>query len=188
MGKKIIDKLTISNNDKNLKSYNLEEFKDLKGCECYYSISNKGRVFSKRNLKYLKHTINHKNKVHAVSIFSDNEKKTTSVAKLMALTFLHNPNPKLYNIAILNDGNQDNLIIENISWGTKSISCRNKLKRNPELLDDFIKKGVKINNRKMNDELEKQLLKMHNLGYSLKQLEDIFPIKQCQIRRIIKKK
>ena len=166
-------------------SANVEEFRDVFGYENYYQISTTGKVFSKRASKYLKHTINPKNNVHSVSMFGDNGKKTTSVAKLIATTFIHNPNPKLYNIAIVINGNQNDLRLENICWGTQSISTRNRLKRNPKLLENFIKNGTKINTRKMNDYLERQLLKMYELGYSISHLENIFPIKKSQIRNII---
>jgi hypothetical protein len=164
-----------------------ELFKDLKGYEDYYSISTNGKVFSKYSQKYLKHTINPLNKVHSVKLYGIDKPKTFSVVRLMAITFVHNSNENLYKLPIIKDGNHNNLNIENIIWGTASTRTRLKIERNPDLLGAFINAGTKINTRKMTDSLEMDLVKMHSIGYSVRQLQDIFPIKECRIRQIIKK-
>jgi hypothetical protein len=163
--------------------------KDLKGYENFYTISTNGEVVSKRFNKTLKHSISKKNKIHRVSIVNENGKaKKHSVIRLMAITFLENPNPKLYTNAINKNGNHDDLRIENVMWGTSFISCDRKQKRYPELKSNFLSKAIKINSRKMTDKLEFDLYTMRDLGYSVKQLADIFPIKKSQIFELLKKR
>lgn len=166
----------------------MEKFKDLPEYENLYSVSNTGKIFSKRYSKYLKHDISKNNKIHSVRIVDENGNiKKQSVVRLMAITFLHNSNPKLFNNAININGKHDDLRIENIMWGTSSIHVKRKNNRQPELLEKFIASSVKLNTRKMNDDLEIQMVKMYKLGYSAKQLEDIFPIKKAMIFRLLKK-
>lgn len=166
----------------------MEIFKDLPEYEDLYSVSNTGKIFSKRYSKYLKHDVSKNNKIHSVRIVDKNgDVKKQSVVRLMAITFLHNSNPRLYNNAININGNHDDLRIENVMWGTSSVHVKRKNNRKPDLLEKFIKSSIKINTRKMTDSLEIEMVKMYNLGYSAKQLEDIFPIKKSMIFRILKK-
>jgi len=122
-----------------------------------------------------------------ISLDENGNIKKQSVVRLMAITFLHNSNPKLFNNAININGNHDDLRIENVMWGTSSIQVRRKNNRQPELLEKFIASSVKLNTRKMTDDLEIQMVKMYKLGYSMKQLEDIFPIKKSMIFILLKK-
>ena len=162
-------------------------FKDLKGYEDYYSISTNGIIKSKRYNKYLKHDISKYNKIHSVRLVDENGVvKKHSVIRLMALTFLDNPNPKLYNNAINKNGNHNDLSIDNVMWGTPFIQVDRKYNRFPELKKSFISKSVKINTRKMTDKLVNDLYKMRDLGYSINQLSDIFPIKKSQIFNLLK--
>jgi len=163
--------------------------KDLKGYEDFYTISAKGVIVSKRYNKILKHDISKNNKIHNIRVTDENGiVKKQSVIRLMAITFLENPNPKLYNNAININGNHDDLRIENVMWGTSFIHVDRKYNRYPELKSNFISKSIKINSRKMTDKLELELYKMRDLGYSVKQLADIFPIKKAQIFNILKKR
>ena len=164
------------------------EFKDVKGYEDFYSISINGIVRSKRYNKILKHDIG-KNKIHSVRIIGDNGKSLkTSVIRLMALTFLENPNSDLYNYAINKNGNHNDLRIENILWATSSIQVVRKNKRYPEIKKKFIDSSIHINTRKMTDSMINDLYTMRELGYSVKQLTQIFPIKKCMIFRYLKNK
>lgn len=162
-------------------------FKDLKGYEDFYSISTNGIVKSKHYDKHMKHDINKKNKIHTARLVDVNGTiKRHSVIRLMALTFLDNPNPKLYNNAINKNGNHDDLRIENIMWGTSYMHVDRKYNRFPELKRKFISAGIKINNRKMTDKLVNDLYTMRDLGYSVRQLSEIFPIKKSQIFNLLK--
>jgi hypothetical protein len=165
-----------------------ELFKDLKGYENLYSISTNGVIKSKRKNKTLKHEISKHNKIHSVRIYDENGKsKRQSIVRLMASTFIENTNPNLYTNAININGNHNDLRVDNIMWGTSYIQVDRTRKRYPKLNDNFVKSGVKIRTSKMNDELINSLLKMRELGYSVKQLTDIFPIKKSQIFNILKK-
>ncbi len=162
-------------------------FKDVKGYEDFYSVSDSGIVFSKRFNKIIKHEINKNNKIHSVRLSDENNViKRQSVARLMAIAFIKNPNPTLYNKAININGNHDDLRVNNIMWGTSFIQNSRKNKRYPKLNKNFIASGVKINTRKMDDKLVDDLFKMRDLGYSTNQLSDIFPIKKSQIFNILK--
>jgi len=172
-----------------------EIFKYIPGYEKSYSISNLGKVYSYFSHRCLTNSISNNNGIYNVKLW-DNKKskaKTFSVAKLMAMTFLKNPNPKLYKYAIHKDGNFKNLTLNNIEWGTSAMSILLKYKRHPEVRDKFVK-GFREYfekhgppTKKMNDQLELELLEYRTLGYSCFQLEEFFPIKKSQIMNIIKK-
>ena len=65
-------------------------------------------------------------------------------------------------------------------WGTSYIHVQRKNNRHPELVENLIKRSVPINTRKMTDKLIKSLFVYRDLGYSVRQLSDIFPIKKSQ--------
>ena len=166
----------------------MEQFKDLPEYEDLYSISNTGKVFSKRHSKFLKHDIGKNNKIHSVRIVDENGiVKKQSVIRLMAITFLNNPNPNLYNNAININGNHNDLRLENIMWGTSSIHVRRKNVRYPHVLQNFLNAPKNYSVRKMTDDLELKMVEMYKLGYSARQLQDIFPIKRAMIFRLLKK-
>ena len=166
----------------------MEKYKDIPGYEDCYSISDNGNVFSKKNGRELIHCVNPKNKIHNVKLSKNGIVKTFSVTRLMAMTFIHNPNPKLYNYAINKTSDFDNFTIQNILWATSSIQVNRKYERHPEVKKAFKDKAVHISSRKMTDEMELGLFKMRDLGYSAKQLSDIFPIKKSQIFNLLKKR
>lgn len=166
-----------------------ETFKDVPMLESKYSVSNSGRVYSKINGFILKHYINPTNQIHQVKISDENAKpKTISVIRLMALAFIENPNPKLYNYAINKNGNQHDLTINNIMWGTSSIQNRRKNIRHPEVKEKFLKSSVNINTRKMTDALVEKMHLYRDMGYSVKQLSKILPIKKTQIFNLLKER
>jgi hypothetical protein len=166
----------------------IEKFKDIKGFEELYSISTEGKIWSKYYRKYLKHQINKTNNIRYVRLVcQDGKRRGYSVARLMALTFLENSNPKLYNNAINKNGIFDDLRIENVMWGTSGTHARRRNDRNRSLLVNFISKSpgiVKIA-RKMTDKLELELIEKYKQGLSLTKLGKIYPIKHSQINNIL---
>ena len=165
-----------------------EYFKDLPGYLDNYSVSNYGRIFSKTNLSYLTPNQNKKNKVWSVKLSKYGRPKTFSCARLVALTFIENPNPKVYKIAIIKDGNPFNYCVSNIEWGTSFHSYKAKVERYPELPGKFKPKKYSAPTRKMSEEMIEKLLHFRSIGYSSRQLADIFPICISQICNIIKQR
>lgn len=164
-----------------------EYFVDIPNYEGHYQVSNYGRVFSLKSNIFLTACQNKKNKIWNIKLSKYGKLKTFSCAKIVALSFLKNPNPKIYKYAIHKDGNFNDYSIYNVIWGTSSQSVLRKWDRYPELKKNL--NCFKVSpTQKMNDELTKKLLEMRNLGYSCRQLQDIFPIKKSQIANIIKSK
>lgn len=130
-------------NKKNYFSIDLKDeiWKDIKGYEGYYQISNKGRVKSlhrividKNNIKkvykekLLDITINKKNNYKYITLHKDNKYETKSIHRLVAETFIPNPNnyPEVNHI----DENHFNNCVENLEWCTKEYN--NKYGTNKE--------------------------------------------------------
>jgi hypothetical protein len=163
-----------------------EYFIDIPNYEGHYQVSNYGRVFSLKSNIFLTASQNKKNKIWNLKLSKYGKLKTFSCAKIVALSFLKNPNSKIYKYAIHKDGNLNDYSIYNIIWGTASQSALRKWERYPELKKNL--NCFKVSpTQKMNNELIEKLFEMRNLGYSCRQLADIFPIKKSQIANIIKK-
>ena len=94
---------------------NSEQWKDIKGYESRYMISDKGRVFSKKRGRILKNTCT--GRYAQVSLFDDNRICTTfRPHQLTGKYFVPNPNKK----PELNhkDGNRYNNKSDNLEWVT----------------------------------------------------------------------
>jgi hypothetical protein len=166
----------------------MEEFKTIPNCNEMYSISTKGRVYSKYYRKYIKSHVVKNNKIHVVRIIDKNGKRRGfSVVRLMALTFLENPNPALYDIAINKNGDHNDLRIENVAWGTSAISTRRKHKRYPSILESMHDNRPVIDTKKMTEDMKLKLIKDYKDGTKVEDLEKIYPIKKSQINNIINK-
>lgn len=91
----------------------MEEWKDIKGYESLYQVSNEGRVRSIRNQKLMKPKTDKKG--YKVIQFSVNgERRTFKVNRLVAQAFIENPN----NLPCTNhkDCNPTNNRVENLEW------------------------------------------------------------------------
>jgi hypothetical protein len=167
-----------------------EVFREVPGYEDLYLCSNKGRLFSKRKGEYKTPSHCRHNGVWNYKLYKEGKCKTMSCGRVVAVTFLENPNPKIYDVVIPKDGNQNDYTLDNLMWATRSYSTNKKFERNPELKqkfrDRFSKMAGDVRQVKMTPFLTEKLIHFRTIGYSVKQLEDIFPIKREQIRNILK--
>ena len=92
----------------------VEQFKNTVGYDGYM-VSNLGRVFSKKTDQFLKQTPNAKG-YYRVELCVEGKAKNVAVHRLVAETFLSNPN----NLPIINhkDENKQNNCVENLEWCT----------------------------------------------------------------------
>jgi hypothetical protein len=174
-----------------MENFQKEIFREVPGYEELYLCSNKGRLFSKIKGEYKTPSYSRHNGVWNYKLYKEGKCKTMSCGRVVAITFLQNPNPKIYDIVIPKDGNQNDYTLDNLMWATRSYSDNKKFERNPELKEKFRKRfsqmaGV-VRQIKMNPELTEKLIHYRNIGYSINQLEDIFPIRREQIRNILKR-
>ena len=91
-----------------------EIWKDCKGYEGKYQVSNLGRVWSIKTQRYLKGSYD-KDGYHQVCLTAKNGKsKKEFIHRLVALAFLSNPN----NLPQVNhkDENKDNNCVDNLEW------------------------------------------------------------------------
>lgn len=92
------------------------EARELEGFEGLYTIDRKGNVFSIKSRRYLKHSM--RGLYPGVTLSKNGMHKATSVHRLVALTFIENPQNK----PCVNhlDGNKNNCHLENLEWCTYS--------------------------------------------------------------------
>jgi len=96
-----------------------EIWKDIKGYEGYYQVSNTGKVksFHGKNERILSHRINRSGYCQ-VALSLQNNLKYFVIHRLVALTFIPNPNNKKE--VNHKDGNKTNNNIYNLEWATRS--------------------------------------------------------------------
>ena len=94
-----------------------EIWKDIPGYEGRYKISNYGKVLGVKRNKILKNSIDRRGYSY-VSLYKDRTEKRTTIHRLVALTFVPNPENKPYvchKVAISNGGDNS---VNNLYWGT----------------------------------------------------------------------
>lgn len=92
---------------------NREIFKDIKGYENIYRVSNLGRVYSvKRGI--VVSLIKKKSGYYTVNLYKNKEMRTFLIHRLVACNFIENPNnlPQINHI----DGDKANNKVENLEW------------------------------------------------------------------------
>lgn len=103
----------------------MEEWKDIKGYEGLYQISNKGRVKSLGNNKSRKEKIRDgkidNNGYKRIGLCKNGKEKKYKIHRLVAQAFLPNPD----NLPVVNhkDENKLNNNVENLEWCTQEYNC-----------------------------------------------------------------
>lgn len=128
----------------------MEEWRDIKGYEGLYQVSNEGRVRSLerwcRNGKQLvkgkiKSIFKMADGYYGVTLQKDGNSKVKKIARLVAKTFI--PNPQ--NLPEVNHKNEDKSLnsVENLEWCSRSYNV-NYGTRNKRVGDHFLKKVCKL--------------------------------------------
>lgn len=95
-----------------------EELKVIDGYEGLYSASKSGKIFSHKSNKFLSQgNPNSRWGYTYVHLIKDGNQKSCSVHRLIAKTFIPNPN----NLPCVNhiDGNKNNNCVDNLEWCTQ---------------------------------------------------------------------
>ncbi len=167
----------------------MEEWKDIKGYEGLYQISNLGRVKSLARYVNRKYNSQRLVKERILSI-GDNgngycnvcltkkcSKKTEKVHQLVAQAFIDNPNnyPEINH----SDGNKANNKIENLIWCTRSQNIKHAFKTG-------LKISLKGEKNHLSKLTEKQVIEIRGLKGSMlgKDIANLYNITESQVSRI----
>lgn len=165
---------------------NIEIFKDIRGYEGLYRISNIGRVYSLKTNKYLSAN-KHRCGYMKVTLFNDGKAKTFLVHRLVAANFIANPNK--YRDINHKDGNKTNNVVDNLEWCTVSENTKHAFDNN---LGGFRDRALE-NLRKINEAAtyKKVIFKKGNelIEFSsVSKAADMLELKRDNITRAIRKK
>lgn len=102
-----------------------EIWKDIKGYEGIYLVSNKGNIMSIKTNKILKPWIN--GQYYMVELFKNKYKKRIYIHRIVATTFLKGFDE--YPMVLHSDDNPLNNKVENLEWGTQSKNMKDAYNR-----------------------------------------------------------
>lgn len=113
----------------------METWKDIKGFEGHYQVSNLGNVRNTRN-NYVYHMYAKNKRYYTVVLYYNGKRITKRVHRLVAETFISNPN----NLPQVNhkDLNKQNNNVDNLEWCDASFNVRHAIKNGASNL-----KGIK---------------------------------------------
>lgn len=105
---------------------NCEIWKDIKGYEGNYQISNKGRIWSVLSQRYLKPQHDNCGYYRIQLTAKNGKRKTEKVHRLVAINFIDNPDnlPEVNHINHIRDDNR----IENLEWCNHKENCNKTVK------------------------------------------------------------
>lgn len=165
---------------------NIEIFKDIRGYEGLYRVSNLGRIYSIRTNKYLRLN-KHKCGYLKTILFKDGKSKTFLVHRLVASNFIENPSQ--YREVNHIDGDKTNNVVTNLEWCTVSENTKHAYNNNLSGFRDMVLENLrKINESTM---YRKIIFKKGNelLEFSsISKAADILGLKRDNITRAIRKK
>jgi DNA-binding XRE family transcriptional regulator len=160
----------------------MEVWKDIKGYEGHYQVSNLGRVKSLKNNKELIMTNVKSNLGYLrVKLSKDGKIKGFPVHRLVGLTFLDLINGK--NEINHIDGNKKNNCLTNLEWCNRSENMRHADKTGLRVM----LKGKRNPKAKLTDE-QIRLIRYERKGIQQKDIAKEFNIKQQTISKIINNK
>lgn len=98
----------------------MEEWRDIKGYEGLYQVSNYGRIkslnYHRRNVEKILTPIKHSNGYYYINLFKNKKGKIYRMHRLVAIAFI--PNPNNYQLINHKDENKANNNVENLEWCT----------------------------------------------------------------------
>ncbi len=100
----------------------MEEWKDIKGYEGLYQVSNLGRVKNIKTNRILKKWINTNDTYFRVTLYNNGSKKHFLLHRLLAIHFI--PNPDNLPEVCHKDNNKQNFSLDNLEWGSKSYNSQ----------------------------------------------------------------
>lgn len=146
-----------------------EIWKPVKTFETKYEISNLGNLKNIRTNKILKMT-NKKKDYFRIILYDENHKRTTYIHRLVAETFIPNPN----NFPIINhiDLNKQNNRVDNLEWCTQSHNTKDAISKGAKTMSGF----NKYNKNKFNNKYGKlyQYDMKNNLINTFNNLEEAY--------------
>ncbi len=140
----------------------MEIWKEIKGFDSTYKISNKGRVIScARNKETLLSLSKNSTGYYRVVFYKDKKQKAMLVHRLVALYFIDNPNN--HTIVDHIDGNKLNNNVENLRWVTQK----------DNIFNDVTYKIYKDNFKKYNKEKLKPVYQLDNNNKIIKKFNSV---------------
>ena len=164
--------------------------KDIKGYEGQYAITEDGRVWShpreivvKIGNKFLKPSVSSSTGYKTLTLKLRNEHKTHSIHRLLAQTFLPNPDNKPY--VNHKDGNKINNSLSNLEWCTEKENSQHAWQTG--LMNyPYDRKGEKNNTAKLKDIDVITIRLMWNRGFTNQsQIARDFGVKHSTINDIV---
>lgn len=130
----------------------MEIWKDFKGYENYYSVSNTGKILSKRFNKCLSFGNNGRDYLF-VNLYNEDGIKRFYVHRIIALTFLDNNENKTQ--VNHKDCNKANNNVSNLEWTTPDENISHAVKNKRFYTSDYQKEQTSKANRGINSHLTK---------------------------------
>ena len=106
-----------------------------------YLVSDDGKIYSKTKGKYLTPKINHDG-YHRVQIWEDGKCRFVSWHRIIAETFL--PNPNNYNVVNHIDGDKQNNHVKNLEWCTQEKNIQHACRTGLSTMENHSRCGAVI--------------------------------------------